>query len=1276
VSKLTEQSDNIYKCPCGSGKQPQDCCFKNGLPPNNPRFPLNNQNLIISDFSKYNQIELISALAGLQLYSKNHSCIKRLATAIQIASSISKSGAVPVSIFDLEQLFNEYFPAKCELSMSEDPPEDLLTENIEFVNGNNIVFSGIFGDGGHILRIILRSLTLNKDTRCDDFIRKIIPQSLALLLLSNEVAVRSGYDRYSLGDVQLWGDIKIPEKEEFARLQKAVIFSLDEIDKLFSPYGLDKTILDSFITRIGSSKLLKGERADNPLYVCPLVKINDTLILTIPAAIVGAIRHNILMTAKKERKIKQLTSAILDSYWLATQINLELLGFEPVDFELPPLEKTDGFLEGIYAIDTDKIAYIQLVGDNADSYQQIFPLKFWSDKKRMKIINQRYEKIISWLFSKDPDCKHIFFISIFGSLGRWVHLTYSPEQKNVRAFGLTSENFEVLARFDDCDCLKLWKFIGHFDEVCAFHKIYSTSALDRFEFYLRSHVPRDLWEGDGPAVIVLPVGTGQRLRLEAAKKTDIHAVRSGNPLGWVTVTRFSSDDISEPIYVPEGTFLHPFEHVVENYHQPIWIEAGPHSGKIFFKDYSFYYQFIDVCSFWIWKITDSLRPHLIPLGTTPIHIMIDFETFNEDGFIEYEVNEEKLRRPNVSIDKETRRISLILNGTIFNAIDENDNSGERCIVDTLLVSFGNLLEEYNLSNTLDAKTRDLLLSQYIPYGTKRKLSNLSSKSDASLDPRWLPDLRLLQDHDFKEQFNGLKKVFEEFQEQSEFPITEDNVSLLYNYCVDHYLERLKSSISEYSWTCLLSAVISQYEGLLFYLAIHRQNVPRSMYLYYDLETQVSNFLSKRELHDFSSTAMRNLIEIMSAEPPHGTNNVNKTDFDTLLALSHIFVHMGSLSNAAYYDLFKDLPEKIEGVDPESDEGDSKGAITQFFEEKVREAIEVTVEKFEALPLHEEKEKIIKDEDFAYEQQEAYRAEFGLKLTQIIRFFACVVDLGFELETSSPHLPLSEFKARVNSVLYWTDEDIDRAIQQFSLVPRPKYEIAPEAYSTKKDIFPWVYNRRISYLARPLIIGPEPKDDPLIFWGPRHSYEALRHLTMNVYSGRYRIDEKTSPEMKKLISKIQNESAKSFEKEVSGWFKHNTSWTVDHSVSIAPNGKLNAETNLGDIDVLAIDIPGKTIYSIECKMINFGRNTQEISTEIKKFLGDEGGNDAAMMKHLKRDTWLKSHVDVVCSKYNLPQGDYSVRSLFIVSEELVTAYIRETPLPIIAFSRVKREGGIK
>ncbi len=1238
-------------------------------------FPIPDQDLILYQYSFYDQIELISALAGLQIYSKNHSNVKRLAIAIQIAGSIKKGGKNKIKGSDLQQILHRFFPAKGSLSIYyEDPPEDLLTENIDFVNGNNIVYSGFFADGGHILQTILRSLPATQNELPEDFVNtKFILPALALLLLSNEVAKRAGHPRYLVSKVQLWGEIEIPEKEELIRLQRSVVFSSEDIRCLFSPFGLDETIIEPFITRIGASDLLKGEVFDNPLFYRPLIKIDNMIILAIPAAIVGTIRHNLIMTVKKERKIRQLISAITASYWRETEINLQLLQFGTTDLVLPESEKIEGFMEGIYELDSDKIAYVQLIVDNANSFEQIYPLNLWSEQKRMTATNRRYEEIISWLLKqKDPRCQNIFYLLIFGSIGRSIHFKHTPSRNNVTDFGLTSENLEILARLGDCDCLQLWKFVRHFEEVSSYHSMRAFSTLDKYEFYLRTHVPREDWQGEGGAIIIIDSGSGQRLRIDATKKRDIHAVQSVNPPAWVIVTH-DSEDPSDPVYVPDGSMNHSLDHVIEMYSQPIWIQAKPRSGRIFLPNFTAYHHFVSVFSFWLWQLTESLHHHLVPLGSDPIHIGIDFKKFLDNELINQE-EEGPLRSPAISIDKKNRTITLEINGTIFSAIDQNDNSGERCLVDTLLQALGKFLIENGFPNTLDTTTRNKILEHHIPYGTKRKMYPINTGKNASFDPRWIPPPRLLQDHDIIEQMSGLKTDFENFLITSGISIDKQNPATVFDSCVDIYLHRLKKAVSEYSWIEILSEFICRHEALLNYFTVLDHNIPSSISLFSDLETEVNNVISKRTLHDNTSLAVRTLIEILAAEPPHGNKKmVSITNFDSLLALSHHFAHLGVQGDTLYYNLFS-LAQSEEKDSIDFPEGESpRDRVENFFKNKYHEGIKAKLEEFNEIPQRDTEERKVSEADFKEEWQQAFKAEFGLTQTQILRFFVCATDLGFELESSAPHLPLSEFKKRIQSRLQWSDSDLNQAIAQFSLVPRPQYEIAPHGYEAEKDIFPWIYNRRISYLIRPLIIGPEPAGDPFVIWGPRHVDAARRLLMDNVFSGRYLREDKTTPEMKAFISRMQNESSKSFENEVKEWFVKNTPWIIDHAVFISPNGKIHNEINLGDIDVLAIDTSSKKIFSIECKHFHFGRNPREIAREIRKILGNEGDTSSAMAKHSKRDAWLKSHMHEIRSAYGLPEADYILKSLFIVSEVLQIQYLRETPLPIVAFSQVKNEG---
>ncbi len=139
-------------------------------------------------------------------------------------------------------------------------------------------------------------------------------------------------------------------------------------------------------------------------------------------------------------------------------------------------------------------------------------------------------------------------------------------------------------------------------------------------------------------------------------------------------------------------------------------------------------------------------------------------------------------------------------------------------------------------------------------------------------------------------------------------------------------------------------------------------------------------------------------------------------------------------------------------------------------------------------------------------------------------------------------------------LGWSDAEIDKAINLFSLTPREKWEKAPYGFANE-DIWPWRYNRRLSYLRRPLIIGPEPKGNPIVFWGPRHAEDAGKNLLALVESGRYKLHEGSSEEMKILIGRIKNEAGKEFMTEVKKWFEENTDWFVDSEVPIKPGKAL-------------------------------------------------------------------------------------------------------------------------
>ncbi len=193
----------------------------------------------------------------------------------------------------------------------------------------------------------------------------------------------------------------------------------------------------------------------------------------------------------------------------------------------------------------------------------------------------------------------------------------------------------------------------------------------------------------------------------------------------------------------------------------------------------------------------------------------------------------------------------------------------------------------------------------------------------------------------------------------------------------------------------------------------------------------------------------------------------------------------------------------------------------------------------------------------------------------------------------------------------------------------------------------------------------------MFWGPRAVEESARYLSGLVQSGRYRIEQCNSAEMKTLLGDLANEYGRAFTIEVSELCQTNKIWEIDTEVAISPHGKLIASKDLGDIDVLIIDSIRLRIYSLECKDTGFARNARELANEVENF--DANHENSWMQKHLQRDKWIKENLATLSTTYAKDLHDYRVSSALVCSEVLPTSFISGSALPILSLSELKRDG---
>lgn len=1249
-------------CPCGSGKKYKYCCLSKYLNLTS-NLPLHELDLLKEEFKKYNLSELIPMLSGLQLLPENQSHTIRLEVAIQIACSLQHVGGLSIDPVSLKYILNKYLLTNEGIGLLEDPPESLFTENIVFFGGNYIVYPGVTEER-YFLSALLESIHLNKKDFPIDFLLDVDTSALSLLTLSDEIASRAGHYR-NMKSLDTWKtDITTTDEIQSQKLSSAVVFTKKEIDQLLSKHGLANEFLIPFIIPIGNDAFVEPSVESNPLILLPLIEIENKVVVANPGSIASCLRHYIWVTANRYNAVKVLAEKYKNILWKNAQEYFRLMQFEPLNVDLPVLNDNLLIEEQIFRIDSDKITYVQLIADNCDEYSAKDPYKEWKPVALSRSLFSR-DKLINQYLKKRNDFLNndIFAIKIFGGIGRPAQIEIHSQENQV--LHISIEDLEVVSKLGDLDSLALWKY-AKIETKYNFSPI--STFLDKFSVYFEHNYSFYLDDRIKPTHLLLFPGTGMDLKIKVKHMWDEHASLTSDSNNFIVVVRrYLESEI--PIYVPEYSFGRFSYQLIEGYLQPIWVGPTLEITRSFPKLNETNLEFTEAFSYWLWQLTPDLKEHLSPLGRTPITIMFSL------GEPEKWVN---LKKSKINTDSSSlsfnwkvsdSAIKFTIPIEIEPFLQRHDNLGERLMLESLMQAFGELLESRNLHNTLDIVEIKRFLDIHAPFGNKKKIFMVDTSYSVRLDNRYIPMVRKLQKHDVQEQMDELVNELD----KRKYPVgkvieSKKEKEKLCEEVVDIYYARLKSIIHMYSWESLIKRFITYNEALSHYKALKDLTTATTIECFTGIPLKVAEELEETQVITSTALSLRTLIEIVSAEPPKGNKELSVADFDMLLAITDCLLNWSMVSDHIHDKIIDHELSILEsgriGIDKEAFDK----VYNPFMKNKILEHLEHSISSFKNNLILNQKEKT--DLDPIYDV--AFKAEFGLSLSQIVDFYLLLTEIGFEQEVAAPSLYLSDLKLKLKKTLKWDDETIEQAIELFSLLPRKKWEIPPKGFESN-DIWPWRYNRRLSYVRRPLVIGPKVEENSLVFWGPCHAEEACINLIGLVTTGRYHINESTSAEMKSLIGTIINEKGKKFTQKVEQWFIDNTSCKVDHEVSIKPGKKLNAEIDLGDIDVLVIDEKSNKILLIECKDLNYGRNPQEIANEIERLIGDSEEDNSWTKKHIKRHEWVKANVDILIRAYGLKNELFLVDSLFIVSNEIPAPYIRAMPLPFIAYSQLVREG---
>ena len=468
---------------------------------------------------------------------------------------------------------------------------------------------------------------------------------------------------------------------------------------------------------------------------------------------------------------------------------------------------------------------------------------------------------------------------------------------------------------------------------------------------------------------------------------------------------------------------------------------------------------------------------------------------------------------------------------------------------------------------------------------------------------------------------------------------------------------LEKEVKRFDKSQLLNVLIAQIETLLPMQLKDESSYNNDIIL---SPVEKGYFFERLNKNSQCALATKFLLEYVIATPMLNTQNVGMWEIERLLAVCSLIIEWAHRSDYFKYELVDTtisfLPSNRIGLIKE-DFTDVNSAMLSSRNDQLK--IKKT-NKLNDTEYIGRIDKLLKDK-----LNDSFKDAFEFTFEEYDSVINQLVDIFNDLN----RIVWIEDKQSVIEKIYLKSNDkISRdkillILKFITLEEREAYLKAPKGYKGI-DIFPWVFNRPLSYIRRPII----DYQDKYIF-GIRNILHSRKYLLHLIGQGKLKTSGKL---MIDLMSKLRNLEGEAFNEKI----RYNLDCYEDLEVikGVSKIGKkyISDENNntLGDIDVLVINRKMKKIFLIETKDFSFSRNPYEIAMEREKmYVGDK----SFVIKHLRRHAWVKENISHIVEYYNLEQGDWEIVPMFIVSEYLIIKdLIKESKVKIYEETQISEK----
>lgn len=952
---------------------------------------------------------------------------------------------------------------------------------------------------------------------------------------------------------------------------------------------------------------------------------------------------------------------------------LSYLGNNLYPISLPPPPDINRFSDAFFKLDNDKIIYTIVFTDALDNYDISDINGRWNTDGLDNQISNRLKDVAEKIFSMETPPNDILFLFLFQGVGRLFVLGMNEQS---RPFGthlltMSASDLETIALLEPGEPLTLWKYACASDTVRDVATIQRCDELDEFQLYRKNHYSYYFSDDAKPTGIFISPGGAGELRTEAAIKRDLHGAVSyinGHIMDVIAL----HGDRKFPIYIPKPGLIDRNQAalLMEGYPLPIWIIGPSYENGDQAKLHTRYSDFADAIGYWLWQFAPSLNSILQSIISNYKYIVINMNLLPVDIWLKDQYSPEGSENDYLEINADPKKghITITFKVNIRILLERADNIGERYLMQQILHGFRDLLpdkEKIRLSEDIITG----IIDKYIPVGIKKKIINIYSNNALDLDPTGIPPFRKLQDADINELLDRLGNNLISALGFGIGRIDDKQRTFMLNNMVSKfYFDELSKLISSLRPEGLLEWLISIHESTINNLAVHKVTTPTRIALF-NSDSQMGKLIAK-EFKEINEAAVsgRFIIEYVAAQPPNGLRPMSYSVYDQLQAIGNHIINFGFMSDLIHIELadikLNILPSGRLG----SEESQFEKARSSYMPGFLSGEIIRRTNYFESYWRKEEA--VVEESDFEKRVDEACRLEFGHSLVELLDLMAESIMIGQELNPVVACLPFDDLSSRLAERLGWQKEKVISAIDFLSLKPRIDF-FGPELPHRKEDIYPWRFNRSLSYIRRPFIIRNGPSGVEVL-WGIRHLHDAGHNLFALITSGRLKANSK---EMKIILSEINDNRAINFNNKVFNLFEQNPDLIVKKNIKKIGKKHIRDSKglDLGDIDVLVANPKKRLLEVIECKSLALARTPNEMRNEIENLFGD-GKHRSIIERHQRRTTWVNMHLKEILLWLNIESAlskKWKVMPLIVTDIELMTPFLRKSKINIISILELEK-----